>query len=87
MLDQSFSERNFEVIFNLQNRMGKIELTSMPLLYQQIVADIKVTKGQISSLRKKKKLTWTIDDALNFEIWGNELKELQEKKHRSYRTI
>lgn len=80
MLDQSFSAKNFEVIFNLQNRMGKIELTTMSVTYQQVLADIKQIKEQISILKSRKKATWTISDNQDFELWNNYLKLSQEQK-------
>lgn len=80
MLDQSFSAKNFEVIFNLRNRTGKIELATMPILYQQIVAEIKQTKGKIVALKAKKKTTWAASDKQNFEDWNCDLKVLQEWK-------
>lgn len=47
ILDQSFSAQNFEVIFNMLNRKGKVDITRMSTDYQQAVADMKNTYAQI----------------------------------------
>lgn len=36
MLDQSFSAKNLEIIFNLSNRKGQIKLSDMPDEYQML---------------------------------------------------
>jgi hypothetical protein len=80
MLDQSFSAKNFEEIFNIRNRTGKIEIATMPILFQQIVAEIKQTKVKIAALKARKRTTWGASDKQNFEDWNSDLKVLQEWK-------
>ena len=40
MLDQSFSAKNFETIFTILNRQGKVEIDSMSEGYRAIVEEI-----------------------------------------------
>ena len=40
-LDQSFSTDNFEVIYNLLSRRGKVNIDKMPEPYKKVVTEIK----------------------------------------------
>ena len=51
MLDQSFSAHNFEVLFNLENRKGHIDITSMSQPYKDVLAEIKDRKEKLRELR------------------------------------
>lgn len=44
MIDQSFSTSNFEVIFNMENRKGHVNISTMSLTYQAILEQLKKTK-------------------------------------------
>lgn len=53
MLDQSFTTRNLEVIFDLENRKGNIDLDWMPVEYRDAVDSMKNLCHQISILKSK----------------------------------
>ena len=61
MLDQSFSVHNLEVIFDLENRKGNIDINWMPEGYRNAAAEMKELRHQIGELKsrghKKKKKT------------------------------
>lgn len=80
MLDQSFSAHNFEVLFNLENRKGHIDITSMSQPYQDVLAEIKDRNKKIRVLRKKKKSDRTSEECKEIEILESELKELHIRK-------
>lgn len=44
MIDQSFSASNFEVIFNMENRKGHVNISAMSSTYQAILERLKKTK-------------------------------------------
>lgn len=80
MLDQSFSAHNFEVLFNLENRKGHIDIKSMSQPYQDVLAEIKDINKKLRELRKKKKADRTSEDCEKIEMLESELKELCIKK-------
>ena len=80
MLDQSFSAHNFEVLFNLENRKGHIDIKSMSRPYQAVLAEIKDKNEQLRELRKKKKADRTSEEFEKIEMLESELKELRIKK-------
>lgn len=80
MLDQSFSAHNFEVLFNLENRKGHIDITTMSQPYQDVLADIKDRKEKLRELRKKKKADRTPEECSEIETLESELKELHQRK-------
>ena len=53
MLDQSFSAHNFEVIFDLENRKGNIDINWMPEGYRAAAAEMKELRSQIRELKSK----------------------------------
>lgn len=53
MLDQSFSAHNLEVIFDLENRKGNIDIDWMPEGYRDAAAEMKELRRQISELKSK----------------------------------
>ena len=71
MLDQSFSTKNFETIFTLLNRQGKVEIDAMSEDYRAIVRDIHAVNEEIKLLCRKKKALRTEDEV-------SRLSELQE---------
>lgn len=80
MLDQSFSAHNFEVLFNLENRKGHIDVTSMSQPYEDVLADIKDRKEKLRELRKKKKADRTSDECEEIDKLESELRELYKRK-------
>lgn len=80
MLDQSFSAHNFEVLFNLENRKGHIDIKSMSRPYQAVLAEIKDRNEKLRELRKKKKADRTSEECEKIEMLESELKELRVKK-------
>ena len=56
MLDQSFSAKNFETIFTLLNRQGKVEIDAMSEDYRAIVGEIHAVNEEIKLLCRKKKV-------------------------------
>ena len=55
MLDQSFSVRNFEIIYGIESRKGTIDLESMPPYYQDAVKSIKEARRSECELRARMK--------------------------------
>lgn len=55
MLDQSFSARNFEIIYGIESRKGTIDLESMPPYYQDAVKSIKEARRSECELRARMK--------------------------------
>lgn len=53
MLDQAFSVHNFEVIFDLENRKGNIDIDWMPEVYRDAVAKMKLFRTRIGELKRK----------------------------------
>ena len=80
MLDQSFSAHNFEVLFNLENRKGHIDITSMSQPYKDVLAEIKDRKEKLRELRKKKKADRTSQEFAEIETLESKLKELYQRK-------
>lgn len=82
MLDQSFSARNYEVIFNLANRKGQIKLSEMPNEYQNIVERLKDLKKRRFEIKKKKRADWTPDDSQNYNLLTTQINEVKEQKQQ-----
>lgn len=55
MLDQSFSAKNFEIIYNLESRKGNIDIQNMPDDYIQAVKGVKEIKALLSQNQRDKK--------------------------------
>lgn len=53
MLDQTFSAHNLEVIFDLENRKGNIDINWMPDEYRAAAAEMKELRRQITDLKSK----------------------------------
>ena len=53
MLDQSFTAHNFEVIFDLENRKGNIDINWMPEGYRVATVEMKELRHQIGELKSK----------------------------------
>lgn len=72
-LDQSFSADNFEIIYNILLRKGKVNLDKMPESYKDIVVEIKNINKRLQELNHKKKSVWTVEETAEYQ-------ELQEKR-------
>lgn len=82
MLDQSFSAKNYEIIFNLANRKGQIKLSEMPDKYQKIVEKLKDLKKERFEINKKKRIDWTPDESKNYYFLTTKINEYQEQKQQ-----
>lgn len=80
MLDQSFSAENFETIFTILNRQGKVEIDSMSEEYQTVVADIHTVNEELKTLKRKKKSLWTEEEASLHAELQETLSSLKVKK-------
>lgn len=80
MLDQSFSANNFEIIYTILNRQGKVEIDSMSEEYQTIVVDIHTVNEELKTLRRKKKSLWTEEEASRHSELQETLSSLKVKK-------
>lgn len=72
MLDQSFSAKNFEVIYNLENRKGNISLDIMPEEYRNVVSDYKIAKNEYRILVH-------LDKTLRVDSYDEELRAARDK--------
>lgn len=75
-LDQNFNAKNFEVIYNLLNRKGKIDITKMSYEFQEIVGQIKQCRNELRVLRQKKRSSWSEDEKVLFDTKNDELDSL-----------
>lgn len=82
MLDQSFSASNFVVIFNMENRKGHVNISTMSSTYQAILEQLKKKKTIARDIARKKKKDRTPEEISTLEKLEAELKDLQEKKER-----
>lgn len=82
MLDQSFSAHNLDVIFDLENRKGNIDINWMPEGYRTAVAEMKDLRKQISELKRKGRRK-TEDDVKRIDDLEKAYKEEKEKKEES----
>lgn len=87
ILDQSFSTENFEIIYNILSRKGKVNMDRMPKAYKDIVADITGINERLKELNHKKKSTWTDDETTEHQSLKNKRKELRIKKHEELLKI
>ena len=80
MLDQSFSAHNLEVIFDLENRKGNIDINWMPEGYRDAVAEMKELRLQISELKSKGRRKKEEDIARITELEKSYKKEKEKKE-------
>ena len=80
MLDQSFSAKNFETIFTLLNRQGKVEIDAMSEDYRAIVGEIHAVNEEIKLLCRKKKALRTEDEVSRLSELQESLSSLRYKK-------
>ena len=86
MLDQSFSAHNLEVIFDLENRKGNIDIDWMPEGYRDAAAEMKELRRQISELKSKGRKK-TEEDIVRINELENSYKKEKEKKETSRRAF
>lgn len=79
MLDQSFSAHNLEVIFDLENRKGNIDIDWMPEGYRVAAAEMKELRRQISELKGKGRKK-TEEDIAKIDELEKAYKKEKEKK-------
>lgn len=72
MLDQSFSAKNFEAIYSLENRKGNISLDIMPEEYRNAVSDYRETKNEYRILEH-------LDKTLRGDSYDEELRAARDK--------
>ena len=86
MLDQSFSAHNLEIIFDLENRKGNIDINWMPEDYRAAAAEMKELRNQISELKRKgrRKTKDDVEKIGNLEKAYNEEKEKKEKSRQDF---
>lgn len=91
MFDQSFSAKNIEVIFNIENRKGHIDYSRMPQAYKDCVTDIHAFRAEMKAYNRKKKTTWTdaekADYNLDKQIVDLLLKEKQQVLQKEFETV
>lgn len=79
MLDQSFSTHNLEVIFDLENRKGNIDIDWMPEGYRAAATEMKELRRQISELKSKGRRK-TKEDISKINVLEKAYKTEKEKK-------
>ena len=87
MFDQSFSLNNFETIFNLELRKGRIDFNGMPQDYTDVVANIRWTRRAMSLQRRKKMATWSVDEKKDYENNRGLLRHYQEQKDEIVKKV
>lgn len=83
MLDQSFSAHNFEIIFNMENRKGNVDISSMSEAYQHAISRIKDNKERCKVLKRKKKADRTEEECEEIEQLESEMTNLQQEKAKA----
>lgn len=86
MLDQSFSAHNLEVIFDLENRKGNIDIDWMPEAYRNATAEMKELRRQISDLKGKGRKK-SDEDVKKIEKLEKTYKAEKEKKENSRKAF
>lgn len=81
MFDQSFTAKNIELVFNIENRKGHIDYNRMPLAYNDIVADIRLLQARIKTFNNKKRSTWTNEDIIHYKLDKQTLDKLKCEKY------
>jgi len=82
MLDQSFSAHNLEIIFDLENRKGNIDINWMPEEYRMAALEMKELRHQIRELKTKGRRK-TMEDIERIDALGEQYKKAKEKKESS----
>lgn len=80
MFDQSFSAKNIEVVFNTENRKGRIDYSRMPQPYIDLVTDIRAFQAEIADYNRKKKSEREDKDKADYELNKKLIDQLQKEK-------
>lgn len=80
MFDQSFSAKNIEVVFNTENRKGRIDYSRMPQPYIDLVTDIRAFQAEIADYNRKKKSEREDKDKADYELNKKLIVQLQKEK-------
>lgn len=82
MINQSFSAENFEKIFNIENRKGKINKEFLPSEYIARICDIKSKRLEIKGLKAKRESEEITKDEYRTkkDLFDDEIKKLQAEK-------
>lgn len=62
MLDQTFSYRNFQIVYTRESRIGHIPKDSLGDGYVRTVKELQMTREQLYTLKRKKRAEWTDED-------------------------
>ncbi len=86
MLDQSFSVHNLEVIFDLENRKGNIDINWMPEGYRNAAAEMKELRHQIGELKSRghKKTKEDIERIIELEKSYIKEKDKKEESRQAF---
>lgn len=87
MFDQSFSLSNFETIFNLELRKGRVDFNGMPQDYKDVVANIRWTRSAMATQRRKKLAAWTADEKKDYDNNRELLKYYQKQKEEIVKRL
>lgn len=87
MFDQTFSAKNIEVIFNVENRKGHVDLSRMPQPYRDVVAEVKACRTDLKQFSTKKRKDWSDAEHQDYEQKKEQLKQLLEKKDEVLQRI
>lgn len=87
MFDQSFSLSNFETIFNLELRKGRVDFNGMPQDYKDVVVNIRWTRSAMAAQRRKKLAAWTADEKKDYDNNRELLKYYQKQKEEIVKRL
>lgn len=86
MLDQSFSAKNFEEIFNIENRRGNINPDLLSSDYKLIIEKLIFLNEKQKSFFSKKKSDWTEDEKIEFECLKIDIQEEHKRKQEALKN-
>lgn len=64
MLDQTFSYRNFQIVYTRESRIGNIPKDSLGEGYVRTLKELQANREQLHTLKKKKRAEWTDEEAI-----------------------
>ncbi|MCR9010837.1 antiviral reverse transcriptase Drt3a [Gabonibacter chumensis] len=83
MLDQSFSAKNFEDIFNRENRKGNINPELLSDEYKVIIENLKKLNQRQKEIFSKKKNNWTKEEKIEIKNLKDAIQAKQQNKQKS----
>lgn len=83
MLDQSFSARNFEEIYQRESRRGKIGLHFMPSYYTDIIGEAERCKRDLAEMRRRGKSARSTEENERVGTLRERLKTLAAEKQQA----